>query len=58
MIVVEILNRMGEHGIRHMPVIQYGKLKGLVSNRDLFRFLIAESEAGEKALNYTEFNYL
>ncbi|MEX2450593.1 MAG: CBS domain-containing protein [Rhodospirillales bacterium] len=53
-----VLKRMTEMGIRHMPVIQYGRLKGLISNRDLFRFLLEESEAGEKALRYTDFNYL
>lgn len=53
-----VLKRMTEMGIRHMPVIQYGRLKGLISNRDLFRFLLEESEAGEKALQYTDFNYL
>lgn len=53
-----ILKRMSDLGIRHMPVIQYGRLKGLISNRDLFRFLLEESDAGEKALQYTDFNYL
>jgi len=54
----EILKRMGEMGIRHMPVIQYGKLRGLISNRDLFRFLLEESDAGDKAMQYAEFSYL
>lgn len=53
-----VLNRMSEMGIRHMPVIQYGKLKGLISNRDLFRFLLEESEAGGKALQYNDFSFL
>ena len=54
----EVLRRMGEIGIRHMPVIQYGKLRGLISNRDLFRFLLQESEAGGKALQYNDFTFL
>lgn len=54
----DVLNRMNELGIRHMPVIQYGKLKGLISNRDLFRFLLEESEAGGKALQYNDFAFL
>jgi predicted transcriptional regulator len=49
---------MCEMGIRHMPVVQYNKLKGLISNRDLFRFLLEESEASGKALKYNDFSFL
>ncbi|MGY8990204.1 MAG: CBS domain-containing protein [Rhodospirillales bacterium] len=53
-----VLKRMCEMGIRHMPVVQYNKLKGLISNRDLFRFLLEESEASGKALKYNDFSFL
>jgi len=53
-----VLKRMSEMGIRHMPVIQYGKLRGLISNRDLFQFLLEESDAGDKALQYSDISYL
>ena len=53
-----VLNRMGEIGIRHMPVIQYGKFKGLITNRDIFRFMLEESDVGDKALQFNELEYI
>lgn len=30
------LNKMKEHGIHHLPIVDHGKLSGVVSDRDLF----------------------
>jgi CBS domain-containing protein len=34
-----VLKRMADHGIRHMPVIENGKLAGLVARREALEFL-------------------
>ena len=41
-----VLDIMHDQGYRYMPVIEYGKLKGLVSSRDILKFLVEESDAG------------
>jgi acetoin utilization protein AcuB len=35
--VAELAAAMGERGIRHIPIVQDGKLVGMVSSRDTFR---------------------
>lgn len=36
----EIMQRMSEHGVRHLPVIANGKLAGVVSMRDVIKLRI------------------
>ena len=43
----DILDTMHDQGYRYMPVIEYGKLMGLVSSRDILKFLVEESDAGD-----------
>jgi CBS domain-containing protein len=38
------MNLMNEHHVRHLPVIEDGRLVGLVSIGDLLKALIAEKE--------------
>lgn len=35
----DVLNRMAEHSVRHMPVVKDGKLAGLVARREALEFL-------------------
>lgn len=35
----DVLKRMAEHGIRHMPVVEDGRLKGLVARREALEFM-------------------
>ena len=41
---IQIMNKMARGKFRHMPVIQRGKLAGLVSMRDAVKFRLAEVE--------------
>ena len=39
---------MAEHGIRHLPVLSGGKLAGILSIRDLWRWALDELTAGHE----------
>lgn len=43
-----VQNVMNLHGVRHMPVVDRGKLKGLVSSRDLLKYVLVETEQEAK----------
>ena len=53
-----ILEIMHDQGYRYMPVIEYGKLKGLVSSRDILKFLVEESDAGEDSSAWAASDFL
>ncbi len=40
---LDILRAMNSYGFRHMPVIEDGKLKGVVSNRDILKSLFSQA---------------
>jgi CBS domain-containing protein len=44
--IMDLLSTMAQRDIRHMPVVEEGKLKGLVARRDALEFL-ADEEALE-----------
>lgn len=54
----DILDTMHDQGYRYMPVIEYGKLKGLVSSRDILKFLVEESDAGEDSSVWAASDFL
>lgn len=50
--IEDVLKRMAGTGIRHMPVIESGKLQGIVARRDALEFLY--QEASLDVANLTE----
>jgi CBS domain-containing protein len=44
----EMERMMDEHGIRHLPVQEAGKVIGIVSERDLHHYVKREASAAEK----------
>lgn len=49
---------MQKQRFRHMPVIQHGKLAGMVSAGDILKFLDEESEMEKRALIYSYLEFL
>ena len=54
----DVLDIMHDQGYRYMPVIEYGKLKGLVSSRDILKFLVEESDAGDDSSVWAASDFL
>jgi CBS domain-containing protein len=54
----EVMETMHNRGFRHMPVVRHGALVGLVSSRDLLKYLLAESELHERAAAWSDMNFL
>jgi CBS domain-containing protein len=48
------LNMMDVGGYRHVPVVQGGRLLGVVSSRDVIRYLIKNSRSGMPAAAGTD----
>ena len=46
----EILQTMNREGFRHMPVLKNGKLKGLVSSRDVLKHLLELADLGQATM--------
>ena len=46
----EILQTMNEEGFRNMPVLKIGKLKGLVSSRDVLKHLLELADLGQATM--------
>lgn len=49
---------MNVHRIRHMPVIDRGELKGLVSSRDLLKYVLVETEQEAKEHLWRSINFV
>ena len=45
-----ILHTMNREGFRHMPVLKDGKLKGLVSSRDVLKHLFELADLGQATM--------
>ncbi|NQU59704.1 MAG: CBS domain-containing protein [Rhodospirillales bacterium] len=54
----DVMAKMQENRFRHMPVIQYGKLAGIVSFSDLLIFQLEEAGLDEKADIWSYMEYL
>ena len=46
----EVLHTMTKEGFRHMPVLKDGKLKGLVSSRDVLKHLLELADLGQATM--------
>ena len=54
----DVLNTLHDLGYRYVPVIEYGMLKGLVSSREILKFLVEESDAGEDSMAWAASDFL
>ena len=54
----DVLNTLHDLGYRYVPVIEYGMLKGLVSSRDILKFLVEESDAGDVSSAWAASDFL
>ncbi len=46
----DVLHIMNKEGFRHMPVLKGGKLKGLVSSRDVLKHLLELADLGQATM--------
>jgi len=53
-----VIDLMLKGGYRHMPVVEYGVLKGGVSLTKLLTYLLSEAEAERKAFALSHMDYL
>lgn len=51
-----VMRTMTERGFRHMPVVEYGVLKGMISSRDILKYFLDESTASEQASMWSDIN--
>lgn len=53
-----VMSSMHERGFRHMPVVQSGHVRGLVSSRDLLKHLVAEADLHQKAAAWSDLDFI
>lgn len=51
-----VMRTMTERGFRHMPVVEHGVLKGLVSSRDILKYFLEKSTVAEQASLWSDIN--
>lgn len=56
--ISDVMETMKENHFRHMPVIQYGKLAGLVSFGDLLIFQLEQAGLDDKAEFWSHLEYI
>ena len=54
----DVLDKMFEHNIRHMPVMSGGKVSGLVSSRDLIKYVAKRLKPDEQAMLWAKLTKL
>ena len=54
----DVLNNLHDLGYRYVPVMEYGMLKGLVSSRDILKFLVEESDASQDSSAWAASDFL
>jgi len=50
----DVIKSMHDHGYRHMPVVDDGKPIGIVSSRDVLRFLVDKLSAADQEHLWSE----
>jgi len=53
----DVLRIMNEKGFRHMPVVEYGTLKGLLSIKDVLKFMLEEATYQEKSSVWEQIDF-
>jgi len=53
-----VMNIMHERGFRHMPVVLHGHIRGLVSSRDLLKYLVAEADMHQRAAAWSDLDFI
>ena len=46
----DVMRAMNERGFRHMPVVEDGELKGLISSGDILQYMLGEARVDKAAL--------
>ena len=47
----DVMRAMSEQGFRHMPVVEDGELKGLISSGDILQYMLGEARVDKAALS-------
>lgn len=53
-----VMRLMNKHRFRHMPVVDHGHLNGVVSSRDLLKYLLSEAEMDARSQLLEEIEFL
>jgi CBS domain-containing protein len=48
--IVELMQVMTDHRIRHLPVVEHGRLEGMISIGDVVKQRLAEAQSEVEAL--------
>lgn len=54
----DVLRIMNEKGFRHMPVVEHGTLKGLLSIKDVLKFMLEEATYHEKSSVWEQIDFI
>ena len=47
----DVMRAMNKRGFRHMPVVEDGELKGLISSGDILQYMLGEARVDKAALS-------
>jgi CBS domain-containing protein len=54
----EVMGAMTSGSFRHMPVVENGQLKGLISSTDIFRYLTEHANPEEQAMLWAKISWV
>lgn len=54
----DVLKVMNERGFRHMPVVEHGMLRGLVSIKDVLKYMLEETAMKEQSQVWSELQFI
>ena len=55
--LLDVISTMSEMRFRHMPVVENGELKGLVSSTDIFKYFLDRGNSDELALLWAKISW-